>query len=82
MPFKKGKPFTGGRKKGSVNKITKTVKETVLAVFNDLQDDAQNNLMAFAKENPKEFYQIAAKLIPTEMSQIGASQLEVTIVRK
>lgn len=63
--FKKGE---GGRPKGVQNKITRTVKETVLSVFNELQTDPKHCLKAFAKESPKEFYQIAAKLIPTEVS--------------
>lgn len=65
MAFKKGE---GGRPLGAQNKFTKTVKETVLSVFQELQEDPRHNLKAFAKENPKEFYNIAAKLIPTEMS--------------
>lgn len=63
-PFK---PGNSGRPAGTQNKLTKSVKETVLAVFNDLQEDKINNLMAFAKLYPRDFYQIAAKLIPTDL---------------
>ena len=66
----RGKPFKpgeGGRPKGIPNKLTKTVKETVLAAFNELQEDPKANILEWGKENPKEFYQIAAKLIPTEI---------------
>ncbi len=62
--FQKGNKAAVGR---GPNKITKTVKETVLAVFIEIQDDPIVNLTAFAKEYPKEFYNIAAKLIPTEV---------------
>jgi hypothetical protein len=62
--FEKG---NAGKPKGALNKTTKTVKETVLFVFNDIQSDPKVNLTAFAKKNPKEFYAIAAKLIPTEV---------------
>lgn len=68
MPFKKGKPKTGGRKPGAQNKLTRTVKETVLEVFNQLQADPKHNLLSFAKKHPRDFYPIAAKLIPTEIS--------------
>lgn len=68
MPFEKGKDKTGGRQKGVQNHLTKTVKETVLEVFNKLQDDPKANLEQFAKKYPREFYQIAAKLIPTEIT--------------
>jgi hypothetical protein len=56
-----------GRPKGATNKLTKTVKETVLAVFNEIQHDPKVKLSAFAKQYPRDFYQIAAKLIPTEV---------------
>lgn len=68
MPFQKGHQKTGGRQKGSENLITKTVKETVLSVFNDIQSDPKNNLLAFAQKYPRDFYQIAARLIPTEIT--------------
>lgn len=58
----------GGRPPGTPNKLTKTVKETVLSVFNDLQADNKHNLKTFAKKYPRDFYQIAAKLIPTEIT--------------
>jgi hypothetical protein len=63
--FKKG---AAGRPKGVQNKLTKTVKETVLAVFNDIQDDPKVNLLKFAQTYPRDFYAIAAKLIPTEVN--------------
>ena len=68
MPFKEGKDKTGGRIKGTPNKLTKTVKETVLGVFNDLQEDPKANLLSWAKTEPTEFYKIAAKLIPMDVS--------------
>lgn len=62
--FKAGNP---GRPPGP-NKLTKTVKETVLQVFNELQEDPKNSLLKFAQKYPRDFYAIAAKLIPTEIS--------------
>jgi len=64
--FKKGE--AKGRPKGTPNKLTRTVKETVLKVFDDLQADPKANLLAWGKDNPTEFYKIAAKLIPTEVN--------------
>lgn len=63
-----------GRKAGVQNKLTRTVKETVLAVFNDLQEDPQANLTSWAKSEPTEFYKIAAKLIPTEVKATVESE--------
>lgn len=62
--FKAGNP---GKPKGATNHLTRTVKETVLAVFNELQDDPKTNLKAFAVKYPRDFYNIAAKLIPQDM---------------
>lgn len=70
-----------GRPPGTPNKLTRTVKETVLAAFNDLQSDPKNNILAFAKSNPRDFYQIAAKLIPTEINA-KVSKMTLEIVRK
>lgn len=70
MPFKKGDKPVRVKQKGDVHTITKqmrTVKECVLATFLELQDDNTQDLKAFAKEYPKDFYNIAAKLIPTEV---------------
>jgi hypothetical protein len=68
MAFEKGHQKIGGKVKGTPNKLTRTVKETVLAVFDDLQADPKANLLSWGKENPTEFYKIAAKLIPTEVN--------------
>lgn len=73
--FKKGE---GGRPKGVQNHITKTVKETVLSVFQQLQGDEKNNLKAFAEKYPRDFYQIAAKLIPTELTGTLKTIIDVT----
>jgi len=68
-----------GRPVGAVNKINKTIKESVLNVFNKIQDDPQHNLETFAKKYPREFYLIASKLIPTEMIGSTETIIKVTI---
>jgi len=73
-PFEKGNP---GKPKGATNKITKSVKETVLAVFNDIQNDPKVNLTQFAKDYPKEFYAIAKALIPTEITAKVEGELKI-----
>jgi hypothetical protein len=66
-----------GKPKGAKNKVTKTVKETVLSVFLDLQEDSKHSLKAFAEKHPRDFYNIAAKLIPTEIS----GKIEATVIK-
>lgn len=59
-------------------KLTKTVKETVLSVFNELQEDQKHNLKAFAEKHPRDFYSIAAKLIPTEITGTVKTVIKVS----
>ena len=80
-----GKPFVKGeakgRPKGAVNKLTKTVRDTVLSAFNDLQEDPKANIVNWALENPTEFYKIASKLIPTEVNtQISSDGIANLII--
>jgi hypothetical protein len=63
--FKAG---NNGKPKGAINKTTKLVKEVFADVFNDLQKDRTANLKTWAKKNPTEFYKIASKLIPLQLS--------------
>jgi len=63
-----GKKTGGGSRKGSPNKLTKSVKEAFEIAFNELQGDKNANLATWAKENTTEFYKLAAKLIPTSVN--------------
>jgi hypothetical protein len=75
----KGKK-TGGRVKGSINESTKqlkTVKETLIAVFNKRQENPKTSLDAFADEFPREFHALVAKVIPSEVN----AQVEITGIK-
>jgi hypothetical protein len=74
--FKKGQ---GGRPPGAQNKLTRTVKETVLEVFNAAQQDPKHCLTQFMKDHPRDFYAMAAKLIPTEITGTIKKVYKVTI---
>ena len=78
--FAKGNP---GKPKGALNKVTKTVKETVLAVFNELQEkpDGKSDLESWARTKPGDFYNVAAKLIPTELNA-KVEDVVIKIVRE
>lgn len=58
---------SGGRKKGSLNKITMAFKEAVKTVYDEIGGDEA--FAEWAKENKTDFYKIAARLIPTEISK-------------
>ncbi len=75
--FKKGNK---GKPKGATNLITRSVKEALLVAFNQLQDHPTRNLYKFGVKYPKEFYAIAAKLIPTEI-HAKINKVELHIVR-
>jgi len=68
VAFEKGHQKLGGKVKGTQNKLTRTFKDLLSETIAKLQTDEAVNLEAWAKENPTEFYKIAAKLIPTEIS--------------
>ncbi len=56
-----------GRKPGTPNKATRTVRETFEAVFVSLQSSDRANLLVWAEENPTDFYRLSARLIPLQV---------------
>ena len=67
-----------GRPKGVPNKLTRSVKEAFGEAFEKLQDDENANLLVWAQANPKDFYTLASKLIPTEVdATVRGSLLDV-----
>jgi hypothetical protein len=60
---------TGGRRPGSPNKITQTVKEAFEMAFRAAQGDEKSaaNLINFREHSPREFIAACSKLIPAEI---------------
>lgn len=88
MAFKEGRDKTGGRQKGSPNKITKAFKDILTDTIHALEDnsdkgedEAHTGLLEFAKNNPKEFYRIASKLVPQEMVGELTGEVIIKVVR-
>jgi hypothetical protein len=79
MTFKKGEPRlpNAGRKPGSPNKTTATVRETFENTFWMLQRGNTADLTTWATQNPTEFYKLSSKLIPTDVAVQGALTLQV-----
>ena len=69
----KGKK-TGGRQKGTVNKTSANVRDSILKVFDLIGGDAA--FADWARENKTEFYKIHAKLIPRDLNVTGQLRLE------
>jgi hypothetical protein len=60
--------------------LTRTVKAGFTDTFNELQDDPNFSLPVWARANPTEFYKLAAKLIPTELTGAGGVPLFPPII--
>jgi hypothetical protein len=60
-----------GRPKGALNKTTVAMKEAVLSVYADLQEEAGGDHAHFkqwARDNPGDFYKsVASKLVPLDV---------------
>ena len=64
-----------GRPKGTPNKITRTIREAFEHAFKILQDDNKAKLEVWGQANPSLFYQLAARLIPTEINANVTTQV-------
>jgi len=64
----KGKK-TGGRQKGTPNKVTKVFREAVLMAYDAIGGDS--TFAEWARNNQTEFYKIAARLIPQDVAVSG-----------
>jgi len=65
-----GKRPGSGRKAGTPNKMSMTVKENVIAVFNEI--GGVEHMKQWAIDNPNNFYNIYAKILPTQTEISGA----------
>ena len=85
QPVDKRKPPSAGRgrKKGELNKTTRTVKEAIIAAADAL--GGAERLTAWAKEDPaneRAFWAtIYPKLLPLQVTGEGGGALQVQIVR-
>ena len=68
---------SGGRIKGTPNKVSRTVKENVVAVFDEL--GGRQQMTTWARENQTEFYRLYARLLPTEVSGPDSEAIPVNV---
>lgn len=72
-----------GRKKGSVNKTTATMKAAIQSVYDKLQDSKggdHQHFLTWAEENQTEFYKIASKLLPMQVEVDG--EMKITRIER
>lgn len=72
-----GRREGSGRKPGVPNKISGTVKQNVLDVFQNL--GGIEHMTAWALENPNQFYNIYAKILPTQTELSGPDGSELPL---
>lgn len=78
MPFQPGNPKSGGRAPGVPNKFTASFREAVLFVYQGI--GGHEAFLKWARENPTEYYRIAARLIPAEMRSDENRTVQVVIL--
>jgi hypothetical protein len=78
MLLAKGKPKTGGRKKGVPNKITASVREAITHAFNTV--GGETYLVRVARKHPAVFCAVLAKLIPLQVTGAHGGPIETTDV--
>jgi hypothetical protein len=80
MPFTPGKPKTGGRQLGTPNRLTGAFREAVQVVYDRL--GGHDAFLQWARENPTEYYRIAARLIPVELRDTSDKTVRVIVDRR
>lgn len=65
MAKAKGSPKTGGRQKGTPNKVTGDVKSAIAAAFNEV--GGKDYLVKLAESDPKTFCTLVGKIVPLSL---------------
>lgn len=68
-----------GRKPGARNRVGAGLRDTFVAVFEELQEDEECNLAQWARENPTEFYRLVSRLLPQEYTGDFYTVIEVKL---
>lgn len=75
----KGKPGPG-RPKGSVNRVTKDIREAVLAAFEGA--GGSDYLIQQAHDNPQAFMTLLGKCMPAQVAAEITGKLEITRIER
>lgn len=71
------RPKTGGRQKGTPNKVTAAVKDAVCIAFNEV--GGADYLVMIAKSDPRTFCALLGKVIPLDVAVAGSMTLNITV---
>jgi hypothetical protein len=71
MPFEKGKPKTGGRVKGTINKTTPEIREAIQKVMSAKIDELESDL---EKMNPFQQWMILEKVAKYFMPALNKNE--------
>ena len=72
MSREKGQPKTGGREKGTPNRVTKDVRQWIFGIIQENTDTLENDLKGL---EPKERWQIINGLLPYLITKREANRL-------
>lgn len=79
IPRTKGDGKSNGRQKGSLNKVTREVKDVIQRCFDSIGGEVA--FARWARRNPDEFYKIYAKLLPIKLQATESKEINVYITR-
>ncbi len=77
--FQEGREKTGGRKKGVRNKVTRAVEDALNSVYEGV--GGNEALLAFAKDNPDEFFKLWIKMLPRQIKLDGELKMTPTLTK-
>lgn len=80
----KGRPKTGGRAKGTTNKLTADVKAMVLEALDKAGGNAGGvgYLLTQAEKNPAAFMTLVGKVLPLTLSGDPENPVGVTVIER
>ena len=78
MPPRMNMPAGPGRPKGSVNKLTKSVREAIEGAFQAV--GGAEYLADVAKRDPKTFCALLGKVLPMQVTGEGGTALAIQVI--
>jgi len=80
----KGNPKTGGRQKGTPNKVTSVLKDAILAAAEEAGGDGglAGYLRTQAIEHPGQFMTLLGKILPRPLSNAEDEALKISIIER